>query len=106
MLETVYQGDIIKKIKRLLPGCYVLKNDPSYIQGIPDLLVLFEDRWAALEVKTSRTAPNQPNQTFYICEMDNMSFAAFIYPAIEEDVLNALCQALRPRRSARIPQPQ
>ena len=42
---------IIKKIKEMLPGCIVMKNDPNYIQGIPDLLILYRDRWAALECK-------------------------------------------------------
>lgn len=106
MLERQYQAKLIRKIQRLLPGSFILKNDPDYMQGIPDLLILYGDRWAALEVKSSREAPNQPNQVYYICEMNDMSFAAFIYPAIEGEVLDALQQALRPRRSARVPQRQ
>lgn len=102
MRESEYQAKLIRKIHRLLPDCIILKNDSGYIQGIPDLLILFEDRWAALEVKPSGTSPNQPNQVFYICEMNDMSFAAFIYPEIEGDVLDALQQALRPRRAARV----
>jgi hypothetical protein len=106
MRESQYQAQLIKKLNRRLPGCIILKNDPDYLQGVPDLLILFEDKWAALEVKISRTAPNQPNQTWYICEMNDMSFAAFIYPDIEEDGLDALQQALQPRRTARVPQRQ
>lgn len=94
MLEREYQAKLIKKINRRLPGCLILKNDTDYLQGIPDLLILRGTRWAALEVKPSRDSPNQPNQVYYICEMNDMSFAAFIYPEIEEDVLYALQQAL------------
>lgn len=93
-LERDYQAKLIRELRRMFPGCMILKNDDGYLQGIPDLLILFGDRWAALEVKKSEHEPNQPNQEYYICEMDGMSFAAFIYPEIEEDVLYALQQAL------------
>ena len=102
MLERDYQAQLIRKIRRSLPGCIILKNDTDYLQGIPDLLVLYEANWAALEVKPYGDAPNQPNQVYYVCEMNDMSFAAFIYPEIEEDVLYALQQALRTDRSARV----
>ena len=84
-------------------GCVILKNDSEYIQGIPDLLVLFRDRWAMLEVKASEDSPNQPNQEWYIARLNKMSFAAFIYPENEEEVLNDLQRAFESRRSARIP---
>lgn len=102
MLERDYQADLIKKLRRLFPGCQVLKNDPDYQQGIPDLLVLYRDKWAALEVKVDGSAPNRPNQEYYIREMDDMSFAAFIYPGNEEEVLDALQQTFRPRRTTRV----
>ena len=94
MAERHYQAELIKKLKRLLPGCMVLKNDSGYIQGIPDLLVLYKDRWAALEVKASQDAPSQPNQAHYVAKMDRMSFAAFIFPENEEEMLNEVQQAL------------
>jgi hypothetical protein len=49
--ENKYQAKLIKKLKRLFPGCVVLKNDSAYIQGMLDLTVLYRDRWATLEVK-------------------------------------------------------
>lgn len=103
MLESRYQSQLIKKIERLFPGCVILKNDTAYTQGIPDLLVLWRNKWAMLEVKASRTAPEQPNQGWWVATLDTMSFAAFIYPANEEEVLDELQQAFRPRRSTRIP---
>lgn len=103
MLERDYQAQLIRKIKRMFPDCVVLKNDCSYGQGIPDLTILYRDRWAMLEVKTSKAARNQPNQTWYVDRLNEMSFAAFIYPSNEEYVLNDLQCAFGLNRSARIP---
>jgi hypothetical protein len=102
MLERDYQAMLIKKIKRLLPGCVILKNDCDYMQGIPDLTILYNELWAMLEVKTSKAARSQPNQRYYIEELNKMSFASFIYPSIEEEVLSALQQALGARRPTRL----
>jgi len=102
--EAVYQAKLINKIKRMFPGCIILKNDTDYLQGIPDLLILYRRSWAALEVKASARSPEQPNQDYYVDVMDGMSFAAFIYPENEEEVLDALQQAFRPRRRARVPE--
>ncbi len=104
MLESVYQARLIKELYYRFPGCVVIKNDTSYMQGIPDLLILFNDKWAMLEVKSSADAKIQPNQSHYVDQLDVMSFAAFIYPENEEEVLNALQRTLRPRRSARVSQ--
>lgn len=95
MAENAYQGRLIKVLRDLFPGCLVLKNDPQYLQGIPDLLILHEDKWAMLEVKDYEDAPEQPNQGYYVDMLNDMSFAAFIYPENEEEVLDALQQALR-----------
>jgi len=102
MRESVYQNRVIKKIRKLLPGCVILKNDPEYIQGIPDLLVLYSDRWAMLEVKTSAHAPQQPNQGYYVDLFNEMSFSAFVYPENEEEVLNDLQRSLSSGGSTRI----
>lgn len=93
MRESQYQAYLIKELRNLFPDCIILKNDTDYLQGIPDLLILYGDRWAALEVKSSRNADEQPNQAYYIAEMNVMSFAAFICPENEEEVLYALQQA-------------
>lgn len=106
MRENQYQTKLIRKLRTMFPGCIILKNDSGYAQGIPDLTVLYEDKWAVLEVKASRETSTRPNQDFYIERLSRMSFAAFIYPAIEEEVLDALQQALRPRRAARVSQRQ
>ena len=103
-LESQYQAKLIQQLCQIFPGCFILKNDSGYMQGVPDLLVLFEDKWAMLEVKESPTAAEQPNQRYYVEKLDSMSFAAFIYPENEEEVLNDLQQALAPRGAPRVSQ--
>jgi len=94
VLESEYQKRLIKKLNRRFPGCVVLKNDSSYRQGIPDLVIFYRDRWGMLEVKASEDAPIQANQPYYIDTLNEMSFAAFIYPENEEAVLHELQRAL------------
>lgn len=103
MRESVYQSRLIKKLNRMFPGCVILKNDSSYIQGIPDLTVLYNNKWAMLESKASEHSPLQPNQVYYIDLLNEMSFAAFICPSNEEEVLRELQQAFEPSWSSRVP---
>ena len=91
--ERDFQAKLIKDLKNIFKGCIILKNDPSYIQGIPDLIILFEDKWGALEVKKSRTAPHRPNEEYYVDLMDRMSFASFIYRENKEEILYELQQS-------------
>lgn len=104
MTENQYQAKLIKKLEQTFPGCLVLKNDTGLRQGILDLTVLYEDRWASLEVKASSKAPHQPNQEHYVHKLDEMSFAAFIYPENEEEVLSALQQAFESPGRTCVPQ--
>lgn len=90
MLENKFQAKLIKELKEMFPGCIVMKNDSSYIQGIPDLLVLHNNRWASLEAKKSAKASHQPNQDYYVDKMDKMSFSRFIYPENKDEVLEEL----------------
>lgn len=96
MLESKFQANLIQKLKRLFPGCIVIKNDAGYIQGIPDLLVLYQNKWASLECKKNAGAKRQPNQEYYVGRMNEMSFSRFICPENEEEVLNELQQAFQP----------
>jgi hypothetical protein len=90
MLENKFQAKLIKKLKNDYPGCIVMKNDASYIQGIPDLLVLYKDKWASLECKKTEKARHQPNQDYYVDQMNKMSFSRFIFPENEDEVLEEL----------------
>lgn len=95
-LESKFQAELIRDLKQMFPGCIVLKNDPNYIQGMPDLTIFWHDRWATLEVKKSANASHQPNQDYYVELMDRMSFSRFIYPENKEEVLYELQQSFRP----------
>lgn len=101
MSERRYQAELIKRLRELFPGCLILKNDSSYMQGVPDLIILYHDRWGMLEVKASANSAFQQNQAYYVSELNRMSFAAFIYPENEEEVLHDLAIALSGPKSRR-----
>lgn len=106
MAENKFQQDLVKELEELFPGSIVMKNDPNYIQGIPDLTILYKNKWAALEVKDSKDSPSRPNQSYYVDLLNNMSFSRFIYPENKEEVLDELQRSLKPRRSSRISKPK
>lgn len=89
-LERDFQSKLIKELKQTFDGCLVMKLDSSYIQGVPDLLVLHGERWATLECKRSSGAARQPNQEHYVGSMDEMSFSRFVYPENKDEVLREL----------------
>ena len=93
MKENRFQADLINELKERFPGCTVLKNDASYMQGIPDLLILHGKHWGALECKKDPKAKHQANQDYYIQKLNQASFARFIDPTNKEEVLNELQQA-------------
>jgi len=93
--ENQFQSALIKELKKIFPGCMILKNDSSYYQGIPDLLVLFKDKWAMLECKRSSNASHRPNQDYYIEKFGQMSYANFISPDNKEEVIHDLQQAFQ-----------
>jgi hypothetical protein len=95
MLESNFQANLIKEIKKRFPGCIVMKNDPTYIQGIPDLIILHNDKWASLECKKNSSAKKQPNQAYYVDKMNDMSFSRFICPENKEEVLHELQQSFK-----------
>lgn len=95
MTEGKFKKGLIEEIEARLPGCIITQLDPTYIQGIPDLLILWKDRWATLECKANATAKHRPNQDYYVQLMNDMSFSAFIFPENKEDVLNELEQSFK-----------
>jgi len=102
MHERDYQAKLIKKFRQVFPGCVILKNDSAYLQGVPDLLILWNDRWAMLEVKASRRFIPSANQEYYVDMLNEMSFASFIYPENENEVLDDLQYTFSARRSPRV----
>lgn len=91
-LESQFQKDLMDEIKELYPGCIVLKNDSSYIQGFPDWTILYKDKWAVLEAKRDKNAKRQPNQPYYVETLDGMSFSRFVYPENKDEVLRELAR--------------
>ena len=98
MLESRFKTELVKELETIFPGCIILHMDPNEYQGIPDLLILYRNKWAALEGKRGRNEHIQNNQEYYVDLMNRMSFARFIFPENKEEVLNELQQAFRSRR--------
>lgn len=101
--ESKFQTEVIQEVKRRFPDCVVFKNDAR--QGFPDLLVLHETTWAALECKRNKSAVKEPNQEYYVDRFGKMSFAAFIHPENREEVLDDLQRTFSARGAACISQP-
>ena len=90
VLERNFQAKLIKELKEMFPGCIVMKTDSGHIQGLPDLLILYKNKWASLECKKSKKSNKQPNQEYYVSLMNEMSFSRFIEPSNKEEVLYEL----------------
>lgn len=99
-----YQSKLIKAIKETFPGSIVLKNNANLNPGISDLLVLYEDKWCAIEVKRDAHAPYQPGQEYYLEKMGKMSCAMTAYPENHKDTINGLQHAFQPDGGPRLPE--
>lgn len=95
-LERDFQKNLIKEIKQRFDGCFVIKLPSIYIQGLPDLLILYKDKWATLECKKTADEQHRPNQDYYVARMNDMSYSSFIFPENREEVLNELEQVFKP----------
>lgn len=103
-LEGEFRKELITLLQDMFDGCFIFSNHPVALrrQGIPDILILYKDRWAMLELKRSSGAARQPNQAYYVEMFNQMSYAAFISPENMEDILYELQLALGLGRSTRI----
>ena len=95
-LESKFQKELMDEIRKQYPGCVILKNDSSYIQGFPDWTILYKNKWAVLEAKRAKNSRKQPNQEHYVEKLDGMSFSRFVYPENKEEVLNELRKTFKP----------
>ena len=95
MNEGKFKAELKRELRSMLPNCMIVQLDPTYIQGIPDLLILWKDKWASLECKRSENADRRHNQEYYVDLMNRMSFSRFIYPENKEEVLHELQQSFR-----------
>ena len=94
-LEKQFQKEVIRDLKNEFENSIVTKLDSGHTQGIPDLLILYGNKWATLECKKSKKAHRQPNQEYYVNKMNNMSFSRFIYPENKEEVFDELHKAFK-----------
>ena len=102
MLENKFKTKLISELKVIFPGCIVMHADPTEIQGIPDLIVLYKKTWFALEGKKNNTSTHRTNQDYYVELMNRMSYASFISPENKEEVLDELQRSFKVKRSTRI----
>jgi len=86
-LESKFQSLFIKTLKQKFPECIVVKNNPNYIQGIPDLTMFLGSQWFTFESR-------RPNQEWYVNRMNEMGgHSYFVYPENMEEILNDIQQA-------------
>ena len=100
-LESDFQAGLIDELETIFPGAIITKLDPTFKRGIPDLLILYKNKWATLECKKEKKAKKRPLQPYYVKLMNEMSFSAFIYPENKEEVINDLKRAFRVTRKTR-----
>ena len=97
--ENKIQSDIISDLKKLFPDSIILKNDPNYKQGIPDLVLLDREGWALLEVKRDADASHRPNQDYYVNKANEMGhYGSFIYPQNKTEVYNGIQETFASKR--------
>ena len=91
--EGTFQRELVEELEKRFEGAIVMKNDPTYIQGIPDLTMLYKNTFVALECKRSieEMKDPRPNQQWYVDEINRMGgLAYFIYPENKEKVLDEI----------------
>jgi hypothetical protein len=93
MKESEFQKKFLDKVKQEIPGCKAIKNDAQYLQGIFDWTVYRGSKFAGLELKKSKTAHHQPNQEYYINDLnDKGGFGRFVYPENQDEVLKEMVE--------------
>jgi len=90
VLEREYQSILIKKLRNVFPGSFIMKTNGLYFPSFPDLLILHKDKWACLEIKRDEKSYFRPNQLETIKTLDDLSFARVIFPKNELEVLKEL----------------
>lgn len=90
--ESEFQRKLIEELELRFPGCCILKNDSQYIQGFPDLTMLYGKHWAVLETKRQPKSSKRPNQEHYVEKLNDMSYSSFVNPKNKELVLCELEQ--------------
>lgn len=94
MTEGKFKLKLRKRVEEMVPGTVTVITDPTMCQGIPDRIFLLPNgRWVAVEAKVSKDASHRPNQDYYVEKLNEMGYAAFVYPENMEEVLNDIQRA-------------
>lgn len=88
--EGRFKEEFSNELSFLFPDIVMLKNDEQMLQGVPDMLLLFEDKWAMLEFKANENSAVQPNQRYYVGLFNTMSYSTFVFPENRDEVLEEL----------------
>lgn len=98
-----FKTKFIKNLQLEFPDCVVMLTDAQYQQGVPDILMLVGDAWFAFEVKAAANSSRRPNQEWWVDILNRLSYASFVYPENEREVLDEVQQALEARGRTRLP---
>lgn len=90
MLESRFKTNLRKEIEEEFPGAIVMHTNPVERRGSPDLVILYKDKWAALEGKQTNKSSKRPLQDYRVDEWNKMSFARFISKDNKKEVLDDL----------------
>lgn len=88
MLESKFKTRLRNRIEKEFPGAIVMHTNPVERRGAPDLVVLYKDKWVALEGKQESKSSHRPLQDYRVEEWNKLSFARFVEPSNEQDVID------------------
>jgi len=57
MTESQFKNKVVKFIKTELPGAWIYHPSDKWVSGIPDLLICYHARFAAIELKVGSNKP-------------------------------------------------
>jgi len=96
MLEAKFKKEFKKDIEKRFPEIEIFEPNATSRRSSPDMLLLGETGWAALEFKRSINSSHQPNQDYNVSRLSKKGYASFIYPENREVVLNDLEELFSP----------
>jgi len=98
MLEATFKARFIERLRCRLRGVDLDIIHNTTGNSKPDLIILGSPNWAALEFKKTARSKTRPNQPYHVERMNAKSYARFVYPTIEEEVLDELEELFTPSR--------
>lgn len=84
-------------LEKTFPGIIILDIDPTTRWSMLDQVLLYDDKWAALETKREENASRRANQAYYVDILNKMSYSNFVSPENHKEVLRDLERLFRPK---------